>query len=96
MSWDYKIPRWLANIFVLGLPLLIFLLGMRKFTAMIDLIGGVFISIEMMIILLIYWKAKKTGALEKPEYSLHHTLLLGIFLLIILTIGAIYSITKLF
>ncbi len=96
LAWDYKIPNWLANFLVLGIPLTIFLLGMRKFTAMIDLVGGVFISIEMIIILLIYWKAKQIGALNKPEYSLHHTLLLGVVLLFILTIGVIYSVFKLF
>lgn len=96
LSWDYKIPTWLANIFVLGLPLLIFLLGMREFIAMIDLVGGVFISIEMILVLLIYKKAKQTGALDSPEYDLRHTLLLGIILLIVLTIGGIYSVAKLF
>jgi len=96
LSWDYKIPTWLANVFVLGLPLLIFLLGMREFIAMIDLVGGVFISIEMILVLLIYKKAKQTGALDSPEYDLRHTLLLGIILLIVLTIGGIYSVAKLF
>lgn len=96
LAWDYKIPNWLTNLLVLGLPLSIFLLGMRKFTAMINLVGGVFISIEMLIILLIYWRAKQKGDLYKGKYHLHHTLLLGVILFIVFIIGAIYSVVKLF
>jgi len=96
LSWDYKIPSWLAKVIVLGLPLTIFLLGMRKFTAMIDLVGGVFISTEMLIILLIYWRAKQRDDLKKTKYNLHHTFLLFAILIFVLTIGAIYSIYKLF
>ena len=96
LSWDYKIPDWLSKVIVLGLPITIFLLGMRKFTAMIDLVGGVFISTEMLIILLIYWRAKQRGDLKKTKYHLHHTFLLVAILVLILTIGAIYSVSKLF
>lgn len=96
LSWDYKIPDWLSKVIVLGLPITIFLLGMRKFTAMIDLVGGVFISTEMLIILLIYWRAKQYGDLKKTRYHLHHTFLLVAILILVLTIGAIYSVAKLF
>lgn len=96
LAWDYKMPDWLANILVLGIPLTIFLLGMRKFTAMIDLVGGVFISTEMLIILLIYWRAKQCDDLKKTRYHLHHTYLLVAILILILTVGAFYSVSKLF
>jgi len=96
LSWDYKVPNWLTNLLVLGLPLAIFVFGIRKFTTMIDIVGGVFVSTEMLIILLIYWRAKQCGDLKKTKYKLHHTLLLGAILLFVLTIGAVYSVYKLF
>lgn len=96
LRWDYKMPTIGANTLVLSIPLLIFLLGLRQFTAAIDIVGGVIISFEMMFIILIYWRAKQTGDIPAGKYKLHHTLLLAILLIIVLAIGAIYSVVKLF
>ena len=96
MLWDYKMPKTAANGLVLGVPLVIFLLGLRQFTAAIDIVGGVFISLEMLMVILIYWRAKQVGDLEPGKFKLHHTLLLAILLIIVLGIGAVYSVVKMF
>jgi tyrosine-specific transport protein len=96
MIWDYKMPKLAANCLVLSVPLVIFLLGIRQFIAAIDIVGGVFISLEMLMVILIYWKAKQVGDLPAGKFKLHHTLLLAILLIIVLSIGAVYSVVKLF
>jgi len=96
LHWDYKLPHWLAFVLVISLPILIFVLGMRNFIGAIDIVGGVFVSLEMLIILLIYWRAKQLGDLKPGKYNLHHALLLTIPLFLALAAGAVYSVVKLF
>ncbi len=96
LHWDYKLPHWLAFVLVISLPILIFVLGMRNFIGAIDIVGGVFVSLEMLIILLIYWRAKQLGDLKPGKYNLHHALLLTIPLFLALATGAVYSVVKLF
>ena len=78
------------------MPFVIFLLGVRHFIAAIDVIGGVFVSLEMLLLLLIYWRAKQLGHWQPGKYRLHHTALIGATLLLALLIGVVYSVGKLF
>ncbi|MFH1946797.1 MAG: aromatic amino acid transport family protein [Candidatus Magasanikbacteria bacterium] len=96
LCWDYKLPNWLSYSLVIGLPLVIFIAGIRNFIAAIDIVGGVFVSLEMLMILLIYWRAKQKGDLSPGKYKLHHTALLGVLLFLALAVGAVYSVVKLF
>lgn len=45
--WDHKIPEHLAMFLVVSLPLMLFLAGLRNFVAILDIVGGVFITIEI-------------------------------------------------
>lgn len=96
LRWDYKLPTWLSSLVVGLVPLIIFLAGLNHFIVAIDIVGGVFVSLEMITIILIYWRAKTKGDLEPPVYKLHHTLPLAAILLLALVFGAIYSVVKLF
>lgn len=96
MSWDFKISPGLSTILVCGAPFLLFVLGLRSFVQAMDIVGGVFISMEMFLVLLIYWRAKQRGDLSVGKYKLHHATLLVILLLIALSIGTVYSVVKLF
>ncbi len=96
MKWDFGLPKWSASLLVGGVPFLIFILGIRSFIEAIDIVGGIFMSIEMLLILFIYWRAKQRGDLESGRYKLYHTALLLTVLLLALTLGAFYSIIKLF
>lgn len=95
LIWDFKIRKWIVNIFVNGIPIFLFILGLRQFIIVLDLVGGVFVSTEMLMLILIYWKAKQLGDLSVGKYKLHHVALLAVILIIALTIGGIYSIVKL-
>ena len=96
MSWDFKISPGLSTFLVCSAPFLLFILGFRSFIQAINIVGGVFISIEMFLILLIYWRAKQREDLPVGKYKLHHAALLVILLLITLSVGAVYSVIKLF
>lgn len=96
LVWDYKIPARASAWLVCLAPLVIFLLGLRRFIIAINIVGGVFISLEMLLVILIYWRAKQVGDLNPGKYRLHHTLLLAVLLIIALVAGAIYSVVKLF
>ncbi|MFH1292343.1 MAG: aromatic amino acid transport family protein [bacterium] len=96
LTWDYKIPTQVSALVTCMVPLVVFLLGLRQFIMAINIVGGIFISLEMLLIILIYWKAKQKGDLDPGKYKLHHTLLLAILLIFALAVGAMYSVLKLF
>jgi len=96
LSWDIKLSRSKAILLVCFVPLVIYLLGMRSFIKTIDLVGGVFCSLQVFLTLLIYWRAKSHGDLPAGKYHLHHTVLLAVLLILALTIGAGYSLMKVF
>lgn len=96
LTWDYHWPKASAICITLGIPLLLFLLGLRQFILMLDVVGGIFISTEILLTILIYRQSKNNGDLHPKGYVVHHTLLLMVLLLTALTIGAAYSIQKLF
>ena len=96
LRWDFKVPNWLAVTIVCGLPFALFQLGLRSFIATIDFVGGVFISTETLLVLLIYWRAKQKGDMPVGKYKLHHTTLLLILIPIAMAVGAVYSVVKLF
>ncbi|MCF6276706.1 MAG: hypothetical protein L3J07_02535 [Candidatus Magasanikbacteria bacterium] len=94
--WDFKMPKLLASIIVSVLPIILFLAGIRGFIQTIDVIGGVFLSSQMLLVLLIYWRAKQLGDLKTGRFKLHHVLFLIIILLLTLSGGIVYSILKWF
>lgn len=96
LHWDFKLPKSWASVLTIGIPFFIFSAGIRGFVAMIDFVGGVLISLELVLIVLIYWRAKQVGDLKRGKFQLHHTWWLVVLLLVALTIGTVYSIQKMF
>ena len=97
LRWDYKVSPVVSSAIVCGVPFIVFILGLRSFIIAIDIMGGVFISIEMLLTLLIYWKAKKSGMLiKKSGYKLRHSVPLIAILVVALLAGSVYSVIKLF
>ena len=95
LMWDNNIPSPIATVLTLGIPLFIFVLGLRGFISALNVVGGIFGSIEMFLILMIYWKAKQMGDLPVGKYKLHHTVLIGCLLVVALSIGTIFSVMSL-
>lgn len=96
LHWDFKFSKAISNIATLGIPFLLFIFGVRQFIAAVDFVGGVLISIQMLLIIMIYWRAKHLGDVPPGKYKLHHTLLLAAILVVAFTVGAVHSMIKLF
>ncbi len=67
--FEYKINKFLSWGFVCFIPLAAYLFGVNNFIFVIGLIGAVAGGMEGIIIVLLYWRAKKKGD-RQPEYSL--------------------------
>ena len=96
LRWDYHCPNGLATIFVCGVPLTVFLFGLRSFIGAIDLIGGLFMSGELLLILLMYARARRHIHHEGSTVWSVPLLFLLSLLLLAFTVGAIYSFKKVF
>lgn len=65
-AYDIGVKKSQAIIFVCATPLILFLLGMRSFLPIISFIGGVFIGIDGILILLMYKKIKGKNFIFYP------------------------------
>jgi len=72
-------------------PLALYLTGWDNFITIISLVGGVFLGVDVTLMILTYLKAKKYGDL-KPAYSLNLPRLLVYALILFFILGAIYEI----
>lgn len=52
--WDHKIPEHLATFLVIALPLMLFLAGLNSFVAILDIVGGVFITLELLLMVAVF------------------------------------------
>ncbi len=57
--WDHKIPDTLATFLVIALPLMLFLAGLNNFVAILDVVGGVFITIELLLMAAVFIAMKR-------------------------------------
>lgn len=96
MNWDFNFPYYRATAITLCIPLVIFLLGLRQFVLAINIVGGVFMSTQMLLLVLVYWKAKREGALDPVSYKLHHAVLISVLTLVVFSVGAVYSVYGIF
>ena len=88
MVHDFKFQRSLALVFSCGLPLILFLIGLRSFIEVIGVVGVIIGAIEGVVIILIFKKAKDLGDRD-PEYSLKVPGFLLYFLMGIFLLGAV-------
>jgi tyrosine-specific transport protein len=91
LYYDYKIPRMFSASIACGLPLILFLIGFREFISVIGFVGILVGTIEGIIIILIFKKAKTLGD-RQPEYSLKIPSILLYFLILLLILGTISQI----
>lgn len=88
--YDYKLKKITAWILTCSVPLIISLLGFTSFVEVIGFTGALTSAINICLIVLMFWEAKKKGN-RKPEYSLNVGKLMGFALMFLLLIGATYS-----
>lgn len=93
--WDYKFPKWTADYFVMAIPLLLFLIGFRSFITVLNAVGGIFIGIEAIFMVLIFWQARKKGEVDAHRYGSRHFWLLVLPVFAVFTFATVFSIVNL-
>lgn len=91
-EWDYSmrpLPAWFLTVYI---PLVVFVLGARDFIKTIDFLGAIFGGLNAIVIVAIYWQAKKKGDLPARGFQLSHTTLLSVLIVIVFVVGAILTI----
>lgn len=96
LIWDHKVNKYLADIAVILIPILIFALGARSFIGVLEIVGGLFVSIESIILVLIYAAAKRKGDLPADRYGMKNYWIFIVPVFIVFSITAIYSVVKMF
>lgn len=61
LQWDFKLSRIAALGLTLGVPLLLFLAGLQSFIRVLEVVGGVFVGLEAVVITLVYLRARRQG-----------------------------------
>jgi len=89
--YDYKINKYLAWVLTCSVPLIAYLCHLRDFIMVIGFLGATLGGLQMVLLILIYQKAKKTGQ-RQPEYSLKLPALVSYGLILLLAIGVVYQI----
>ena len=93
--WDHKLPKWVADYFVIAIPLLLFLIGFRSFITVLSAVGGIFIGIEAIFMVLIFWKARRHGEMDAHRYESKHFWLLVLPVFAVFTFATVFSIVNL-
>jgi hypothetical protein len=57
--WDNKMNPFLAELAVVSIPLLLFILGLRQFISILSVAGGLVIGTEALLLVLVCWQARK-------------------------------------
>ena len=95
-EWDFKwnpMAAWAATIAV---PLVVFLLGVRSFIQVIGFTGSLFLSVETVLFVLMYWRARRLGDVPAQRLHLRAAPLVSAVLLIVFAIASIYSMWEFF
>lgn len=79
---------WLLTILP---PYMLYLSGIRNFIDIIGLVGGLAISIEMIILIFVYASARKHGD-RMPEYSIRLPMPVLYLMMLIFAAGAVYTV----
>ncbi|HEY4506846.1 MAG TPA: aromatic amino acid transport family protein [Candidatus Paceibacterota bacterium] len=87
---DFKFKSGWAWLLVVLPPYLLYLSGVRNFIDIISLVGGLAVSVEMMILIFVYANARKHGD-RLPEYTIHIPLPLLYLMIAIFAFGAVYT-----
>lgn len=91
--YDFKLNRIYSWLIVSFVPLVIFLLGNRFFIKTITIVGSVAVGLTGVIMILTYWKAKKSKE-RKPEYNLPKFKVLGWALISLFILGIIVTLIE--
>jgi len=97
-NYDYGVNEKISYVLVLIIPLIVFLinyfLSITSFMGALEIAGVITGGIAGVIIVLMFWKAKKLGD-RKPEFSIHESKFIGALLILLFLFGIVYEVLKL-
>lgn len=96
LKWDFKFLHIPAALLACTIPATMYFLGIRQFIVVMDVVGGVFVSLEMLMMIVIYWRARQLGKIRPKKEYLHHALFASGFLFVALFVGTVYTIARYF
>ncbi|MBN1779450.1 MAG: hypothetical protein JW816_04540 [Candidatus Buchananbacteria bacterium] len=94
LNFDCKLPAWISWILACLPAYLLYLIGLNDFISIIGFIGSIGLGIDVIIISLTYWHAKKKSKL-KPAYSLNLGKISLSFLLLLFLTGILFEVASL-
>lgn len=89
--YDFNFSKIISTILVCFIPLLIFLAGWTNFIEIISITGLLISGTSGILIILIYWQAKKKGD-DTPAYSINIPYFFTYFIIAIFSLGILYQI----
>lgn len=92
LEYDLKFPKFLPQLTVISLPIILYFSGFQSFLKLVELTGGIFIGLEGIFIILMRQRAAKIIG-PAPEVAIKKlNPLISYFLLLIFALGIIYVI----
>jgi amino acid permease len=61
LVWDDKLSPFISGTLMFVVPIFLFILGLRNFIGILNVVGALFIGFEVFIMILVYWRAKDRG-----------------------------------
>ena len=92
LKFDLKFPKILSGFIVVAFPLFLYFLGFQNFLNLVSMVGGIFIALEGIFIVLMWLKASKLKAREIIFRKLSSSI--TYILILIFVIGIIYELTQ--
>ncbi len=92
-KYDFRFHKIYSWLIVSLVPILVFVIGNRFFIKTITIVGSVAVGLTGFIMILTYWKAKKSKE-RKPEYKLPRFKVLGWVLIFIFLSGIIVTLIE--
>lgn len=89
-QYDYNFSHKISFVLTFTVPLLVFLFKLTTFIAVLGVTGAVAGGLDGIIIMLMYWKAKKHGN-RAPEYSLKSHRIISYSLMLMFAAGIVYQ-----
>ena len=90
---DFKLRRRRDFLVLLLPPLALYLFGAQGFISVIGLVGGVAVSIDMILLLLVYARAKDGGN-RIPEYTMRIPNIAIYLMMFLFALGAVYTLVS--
>jgi len=93
LIYDLDFPRWHAALLVVALPIMFYFAGLNNFFYLVGIIGGIFVSCDALLVVLIWQALNHSGKERKLITRLGSKTAFIIFLVIFL--GLAYEIFSL-